>query len=86
MKMATKEECDTYAAELAQKFEELTRWAIQHWPKPEFPLLPSDFSNSCKEIGEILGPKLGEGDDSKPASSGTDESKQYVDMNPMPWP
>lgn len=81
--MATKEECDKYAAELAQKFEDLTKWAIQNWPKREFPLLQSDFDASRKEIGQILGPKLGEGDG---VTSSSNQPNQYVDMNPMPWP
>lgn len=84
--MATKAECDKYAAELAQKFEDLTKWAIENWPKPEFPLLDSDFSASRREIGQILGPKLGDGDETDSAPSGEQEPKQYVDMNPMPWP
>lgn len=84
--MATKVECDKYAAELAQRFEELTMWAIEKWPKPEFPLLQSDFSESRKEIGQILGPKLGEGSEGGTTSPGNDEPNQYVDMNPMPWP
>lgn len=83
--MATKAECDQYAVELAQKFEDLTKWAIQNWPKPEFPLLQSDFDASRKEIGQILGPKLGEGEGEE-STSPSNEPKQYVDMNPMPWP
>jgi len=85
--MATKEDCDAYAAELTQRFEDLTKWAMQNWPKPEFPLLRSDFDASRKEIGQIVGAKLGEGDGvASSSSSSGKEPGQFVDMNPMPWP
>lgn len=84
--MASKAEYDKYAAELTQRFDELTRWAIENWPKREFPLLDSDFSASRRELGEILGPKLGDAGDENPPSPPDDESGQFIDMNPMPWP
>ncbi|HJV86526.1 MAG TPA: hypothetical protein VJ698_13720 [Noviherbaspirillum sp.] len=83
--MATKQECDKYAAELIQRFEDLTRWAITNWPNGESPLLPSDFNESRREIGRIVGPKLGDGSPSDESMS-NGESRQYIDMNPMPWP
>lgn len=84
--MASNEEFDRYAAELTQRFEELTRWAIANWPRKEFPLLQSDFCASRREIGEIVGPKLGEGDTSTSAPAIPAGSAQYRDVNPMPWP
>ena len=98
--MATKEECDRYAAELTHRFDELVQWAMSNWPKPEFPLLSSDFSESRREISQIVGPKLGDGDSGdsdnsghsgatppetpRPAFGGDDG--QYRDVTPMPWP
>jgi hypothetical protein len=82
--MASKEECDKYAAELTQRFEDLAKWAVENWPRRNFPLLASDFSEARREIGKIIGPKLGEGDNG-PASTASNGA-QYVDMNPMPWP
>ena len=84
--MASKEDCDRYAAELTQRFEELTRWAIANWPKKDFPLLSSDFSESRREIGGIVGSKLGDASDDDVAPDRRRGSGQYVDMNPMPWP
>jgi hypothetical protein len=84
--MASKEECDKYAAELNRRFEELTSWAIANWPKKEFPLLKSDFSDSRREIGRIIGPKLGDPDGGAPASEKDKDSAPFIDMNPMPWP
>ncbi len=84
--MASKEACDNYAAELAQRFEDLTKWAIANWPNPEVPLLPSDFNESRREIGRILGPKLGEGSNDDALLSDAAAPKPYIDMNPMPWP
>lgn len=86
--MASKAECDQYAVDLMKRFDELTQWAIEHWPRKDFPLLESDFNASRREIGEILGPKLGDGDDRQGESPpGKDTGQgQYVDMNPMPWP
>jgi hypothetical protein len=86
LEMASKEECDQFAAALTERFDELTGWAIENWPKKEFPLLQSDFTDSRREIGEIIGPKLGEGDENLPSSQKGDDSAPYIDMNPMPWP
>jgi hypothetical protein len=60
--MASKEQCDRYAAELVARFDDLTRWAIANWPRADFPLMQSDFSEARKEISRIIGPKLGDGD------------------------
>jgi len=77
---------------LTQRFDELVHWAMTNWPKPEFPLLSSDFSESRREISQIVGPKLGDADadDSptetpRPAFGGEDDG-QYRDVTPMPWP
>lgn len=83
--MASKEECDQYAAELTRRFDEYVRWAIANWPKPEFPLLSSDFKESRREISLIAGPKLGDSEEQDSAASSRN-SKQFRDMNPMPWP
>jgi len=84
MQMASKAECDKYAAMLAQRFEEYTRWAIQNWPNKDFPLIASDFDASRRELGEILGPKLSEGEEKSPSAES--EQGQYRDVTPMPWP
>lgn len=89
--MASKEQCDRYAAEMTQRFDEFVKWAIDNWPREDFPLLKSDFNQSRREIGQILGAKLGESDgsdehDDNMSPSGSGRSGQYVDMNPMPWP
>lgn len=84
--MASKAECDKYATALAQRYEELTKWAITNWPKKDFPLLESDFDASRRELAEILGPKLGDDTECSEAPTGTRDTGQYRDMNPMPWP
>jgi hypothetical protein len=83
--MASKAECDKYAAQLAQRFEEYTRWAMEHWPNKDFPLLASDFSQSRRELSEILGPKLSIGEDPSDPP-GNSEAGQYRDVTPAPWP
>ena len=86
--MASKEECDQYAAELTRRFDELVQWALANWPKREFPLLSSDFSASRREISKIVGPKLGDADepDSLPPPAFGGNDGQYRDVTPMPWP
>lgn len=94
--MAGKEERDRYAQELTRRFEEFTRWAIVNWPDKRFPLLESDFVQSRREIAQIAGPKLAEGetDEQDSASMPTEntapgipvDAKQYVDVTPAPWP
>lgn len=85
--MASKEECDQYAADLTRRFEELVRWAITNWPTPAFPLLSSDFNESRREIAQIIGRKLGEGEAADRTAPGSPpEEAPFVNMNPMPWP
>lgn len=80
--MATKEECDRYANELAKRFEELTGWAIANWPDKQQPLMPSDFTESRKEISRIIGPRLGDGAKDPPPS----KDAPFIPVSPMPWP
>lgn len=94
--MAGKEERDRYAQELTHRFEEFTRWAIANWPDRRFPLLDSDFAGSRREIAQIAGPKLAEGETDEQESAGVQSgntapgipvnAKQYVDVTPAPWP
>lgn len=86
--MASKEECDQYAAELTSRFDELVRWAMANWPKPEYPLLSSDFAESRREISQIAGRKLGDADehDETPRPVFGNDEPQFRDVNPMPWP
>jgi hypothetical protein len=84
--MPSKTECDKYASELTQRFDELTRWAIANWPKKDFPLLNSDFAASRREISAIVGSRLGEGDKDGEVVDRTRDSGQYIETNPMPWP
>ena len=84
--MATKEQCDRFANEMAHRFEDLTKWAIENWPNKDTPLLSSDFSESRKEIGQILGPRLSEGRTDLHEPTSEDSSPQYVQTTPAPWP
>lgn len=94
--MAGKKERDLYAQELTRRFEEFTRWAIANWPDKRFPLLESDFTESKREIAQIVGPKLGDGDTDDEVSENAQsentapgipaDAKQYVDVTPAPWP
>jgi hypothetical protein len=80
--MADKKQCDQYASELARRFDELTRWAIDNWPRRDTPLMPSDFEASRREFGALLGARLNQGHDAPPGK----EQQQYVQINPAPWP
>lgn len=81
--MASKEQLDRYAEELVRRFDELTRWAIENWPNRDFPLMQSDFAESRRELSNIVGPKLGEGNPDTPPQ---DDQREYIDQNPTPWP
>lgn len=81
--MPTRQQCDDYASEVARRFEEFTGWAIANWPDPTYPLLSSDFMQSRKEIGAILGNKLRERHAEPPMRP---DNEQYLDVNPAPWP
>lgn len=88
--MASNQDCDQYAIELAQRFEDFTKWALENWPVKDVPLLESDFSGSRKELQAILGEKLHQADQGENMSSEmqsrNDGSIQYVNINPAPWP
>jgi len=85
--MASKEEGDKYAAELTQRFEELTKWAIANWPNKQLPLQESDFDQGRREIAQIIGPKLSEGESNEPVPrTHIGDTVQYRDVTPMPWP
>jgi hypothetical protein len=84
--MANKEQCDRFANEMAYRFEDLVKWAIENWPNKDTPLLSSDFSESRKEIAQILGPRLSEGRTDLPGSSSEERFAQYVQTTPAPWP
>ncbi len=84
--MASKEQCDRFATEMAHRFEEFTTWAVEHWPNKDTPLLSSDFAESRKEIGHILGSRLNEGRSDLTEPSGNDDGGQFVQMTPAPWP
>lgn len=80
--MASKNECDKFAAEVARRFDEFTRWTIEQWPHKSHPLQQSDFSASRREIAGILGDKLSADHDDSPSAGGP----QYFNVNPAPWP
>ncbi len=80
--MASKEECDRYAAEVTRRFEEFTQWSIAHWPNKSAPLQQSDFGAARKELAAILGEQLSAPSADSPSEGGP----QYVNMNPTPWP
>lgn len=82
--MTANADYDRYASELTERFEEMMKWAIEHWPRKDFPLLSSDFSRTRREISEIVGPKLGDGHpDDRPEPR---TARQFRPISPMPWP
>ena len=86
--MATKEERDRFASEMAQRFDDFVKWSIENWPDANTPLLNSDFDKSRKEMQLILGEKLHEGQDNDPPDPlpPQDQNIQYLPLNPAPWP
>lgn len=77
---------DLYSAELVQRFEALTDWAIAHWPRSQAPLMKSDFDGAQRDIARILGPMLGDGESASESAADGAYARQYVDVTPMPWP
>lgn len=82
--MPTPQECNAYASEVARRFEEFSQWAIDNWPDKSYPLMSSDFAQARQEIGLLLGSRLRDGPSS--GSPATDETAQYRDVTPAPWP
>lgn len=83
--MSSQEEFDRYSTELARRFEDLTQWAIEHWPNSDYPLMSSDFSESRKELQQILGHKLSQAQSSE-SNPPSDDQAQYLPLHPAPWP
>lgn len=88
--MNEKEKRDEYAKEFNRRFDEFTSWAIEHWPVESFQLMQSDFSQSGKELSEILGPKLAKGESDsinrRAITPQSNQEPQYINVTPMPWP
>jgi hypothetical protein len=71
--------------ELWERFEELQKWATEHWPDQENPLTSADFVEGRKEILGLRNPAQAPGkvpEDREPEQGGA----QYVDVTPAPWP
>jgi hypothetical protein len=83
--VANTEDNAKYADEVVRRFEEFTSWAIANWPQKNYPLMPSDFAESRREISVILGRRLQEGEDSA-APTPEQGGPQYTDVTPAPWP
>jgi hypothetical protein len=84
--MATKQECETFAAEFQQRFEALIDWANQHWPDKNQPLRPEDFSASRREVGLLLGARLQTQPPTDAGPAPAEGGEQYVNVAPAPWP
>lgn len=71
-----------YAEELCQRYRDLRRWAVEHWPNPAQPLIAADFIATDRELQLLLGARLHVEyqDGSPPAPS------DYEQVTPMPWP
>lgn len=92
--MSKKERYDAYAAELNRRFEELTQWAMAHWPREDYPLMRSDFDAARRELAHLIGPRLGDPEEETrpgdrvpdPPGLAPERKGEFRDMNPMPWP
>ncbi len=69
--------------ELGRRFDELQRWAIDHWPNKERLLSPGDFALARKALF-AAGLSTGELDQSAPEPS--EGGPQYTSVTPAPWP
>lgn len=83
--MPTKDDYDSFAAEMVRRFEDFTEWAKENWPDQQSPLTDADFATMRKEIAAMVGPRLGESYGGVPPQA-SDDSAQYVSVTPMPWP
>src|SRR4051812_6067536 len=84
--MTDKERYDAFASAFMQRYDELVHWAMVNWPNEKFPLMASDFAESRREISQILGPKLGDPEPSRPSYGSGKKEPQYLDVSPAPWP
>jgi hypothetical protein len=84
--MTTRDQRNQYAAELNERYEAFVRWATEHWPNHESPLMESDFAAARRELGLLCGARLGGGDRTADTGGSDDSSAQYLPVNPMPWP
>jgi hypothetical protein len=82
------EEVERFSADMARRFEEFTRWAIEAWPNRGFPLLGSDFDTARGEMRAIMAEKLRQGASLPPDKNPDDDDPpiQYRNVNPSPWP
>jgi len=84
--MTSKEERTQFAADLKQKFEALTTWAIEQCPDQALPLSRSDFDVARKEIERIATGRSDIGERNADVPEPSEDGPQYVNVNPAPWP
>lgn len=84
--MANHEELQKFAEALALRVDELTVWAISHWPDPQHPLRPEHFNAVREAFAAIaaLQPVLRPAEAALPSPSAG--GPQYLDSDPTPWP
>jgi hypothetical protein len=84
--MADTEDTAQFGAEMKQRFEEFTSWAIEHWPDKSHPLSRTDFDAARKQISILADGRQDIGDKNAEIPEPSEDGPQYVNVNPAPWP
>lgn len=83
--MTGKDERAQFLAELKQRFEGLTTWAIEAWPDRDKPLSRADFDIARKALLDIV-ERDDIGDRNAAVPEPAEDGPQYRNVNPAPWP
>jgi hypothetical protein len=84
--MDNKEEMQQFAGALALRVDELTVWAISHWPDRQHPLTKAHFGAVRAAFAAIAELQPAARPPGAPVPGPAAGGPQYIDSNPAPWP
>lgn len=88
------QQSEDYLGEVEQRLDVLAQWVTSYWPRTDTPLATNDFDGVKRLFIELVRSKLVEVHASQDAPNvvtadirpPNDDSDQYVNVNPSPWP
>lgn len=88
------QQSEDYLGEVEQRLDVLAQWAISYWPRTDAQIAADDFDGVKLQFMELVRAKLVKASDSPGAENdvaadrrpANDDSEQYINMNPAPWP
>jgi hypothetical protein len=81
--MADQNPKEQFAADLAQRFQDVMQWAVTSWPDAQHPISLADFEDVRKAVQAIAQRSLHPSGEALAPDEG---GAQFVGVSPTPWP